>query len=95
MCRNADGTEPISQEELRNYAAEDLVLLPSGNCMSRLNLQRMHRRVDPYTNIALTEVEANESSSSVSARSQRSVAPPPSSLALSATAATAARTCEP
>lgn len=95
VCRNADGTEPISQEELRNYAAEDLVLLPSGNCMSRLNLQRMHRRVDPYTNIALTEVEANESSSSVSARSQRSVAPPPSSLALSATAATAARTCEP
>ena len=40
-CRNCDGDEPISTEQLRTYPLNELRILPSGNCITNDNLQEL------------------------------------------------------
>ena len=47
-CLNWDGDEPITQEPLNGYKCEELILLPSKNCMTKDAVDNMVKRVDPY-----------------------------------------------
>ena len=47
-CRNRNENDFISGEPLRNYKYSSLVVLPSGNCMVRANLNRWTLRKDVH-----------------------------------------------
>jgi uncharacterized protein YdcH (DUF465 family) len=53
-CRNADDIEIISYEDLKDYTPSDLIVLPSGQCITKDNLSLMETWKDPFTNKALS-----------------------------------------
>ena len=53
-CRNADDIEIISFEDLKDYSPSELVVLPSGHCITKTNLSLMETWKDPYTNNKLS-----------------------------------------
>jgi len=53
-CRNADDIEIISYEDLKDYSPSELIVLPSGQCITKANLSLMETWKDPFTNKALS-----------------------------------------
>ena len=53
-CRNADDIEIISFEDLKDYSPSELIVLPSGQCITKANLSLMETWKDPFTNKALS-----------------------------------------
>ena len=53
-CRNADDIEVISFDKLTDYAPSELIVLPSGQCITKNNLSLMETWKDPFTNKALS-----------------------------------------
>jgi uncharacterized membrane protein YgcG len=53
-CRNADDIEVISFDKLTDYAPSELIVLPSGQCITKDNLSLMETWKDPFTNKELS-----------------------------------------
>lgn len=53
-CRNADDVEIISYEDLKDYTPSELIVLPSGQCITKDNLSLMETWKDPFTNKELS-----------------------------------------
>ena len=53
-CRNADDIEIISYEDLKDYTPSELIVLPSGQCITKANLSLMETWKDPFTNKSLS-----------------------------------------
>ena len=58
VCLNIEGEDPITLEEIKKLNIKNLVLLPSGNCMTRNHVKNL--TTDPLSRQPLTELKETE-----------------------------------